>query len=104
MESMTGTIKRITDKGLRLHRRARRRRILLPPVRVHEHANRLDARRRQRDVYARPGPEGPPRRERLIRLAGSTLEPPMTARPSGFECPLSHQNIGDALLHQVGPG
>ena len=36
------------------------------------------------------------------RLAGSTLEPPMTARPSGFECPLSHQNIGDALLHQVG--
>ena len=76
MESTTGTIKRITANGYGFIAAPRRRRILLPPVRVHEHAIRLDARRRQRDVYARPGPEGPPRRERLTRLAGSTHSNP----------------------------
>jgi hypothetical protein len=29
---------------------------------------------------------------------------PDDRKAMGFECPLSHQNIGDALLHQVGPG
>ena len=77
MESTTGTIQAHHGQGLRLHRRARRRRILLPPVRVHEHAIRLDARRRQRDVYARPGPEGPPApRTSHPPSRLHTLEPP----------------------------
>ena len=107
MESTTGTIKRITDKGFGFiaapdgveyffHQSA----CTSTPFDSmregdnvtftlgqgpkgpraenvsHEHAIRLDARRRQRDVYARPGPEGPPRRERLTRLAGSTHSNP----------------------------
>ena len=76
MESTTGTIKRITDKGFGF---------IAAPDGVeyffHQSActsTPFDSMREgeQRDVYARPGPEGPPRRERLTRLAGSTHSNP----------------------------
>ena len=79
MESMTGTIKRITDKGYGFIAAPDGVEYFFHQSACTRHAIRLDARRRQRDVYARPGPEGPPRRERLTRLAslaGSTHSNP----------------------------
>jgi len=62
-------------QGLRLHRDARRHRILLPQLCVHQHPVRLAARGRRSHIHHRPGPEGSPRRERSPGVTARDLFP-----------------------------
>ena len=86
MASTTGTIKRITDKGFGF--------IATPDGTeyfFHQSActsTPFDSLREgeKRELHGRPGPEGPPRRERRPRLA-STPEPRWPSRPSGLDHP-----------------
>src|SRR4029077_10493823 len=111
VDGLSATLKRTTNvsyqrhhqahhrQRFRLHRDGRWHRILLSQLRVHEHSLRLHARRRERDIHGRPGPQGSARREREARVKlntspdvrkaiGVRVHPRfIAARPPGTRCP-----------------
>ena len=82
--AMNGTIKRmVSEKGFGFVAAEDGNEYLLPPVRVHQHALRQHARGPGGHVRARPGSQGPARRERQARLVArqsGAVSPP--ARPA----------------------